>query len=80
MVLAPPAAVAHARDAARPHKQVGHIWGHLDAVMRAELTGTGLWIDSGERMAEQTAAAVIDLLGGATVSDSTLVGLRSRPR
>ena len=46
VVLAPPLEVSLARDAARPEKQVGHIWGHLDEVMRRELPGTGLWIDN----------------------------------
>ena len=46
MILAPPLEVSLARDAARAEKQVGQIWGHLDAVMREELPNTGLWVDN----------------------------------
>ena len=60
VILAPPLEVSLARDAARPEKQVGHIWGHLDAVMRKELPGTGLWIDNSALTPDQTADIVLE--------------------
>ena len=59
-MLAPPLEVSLARDTARPEKQVGHIWGHLDAVMRKELPGTGLWIDNSALTAAQTVDMVLE--------------------
>jgi hypothetical protein len=46
VVLAPPLAVALQRDRDRGSKQVGHLFGHLDAVLRRELAGFGLWLDT----------------------------------
>lgn len=46
VMLDPSVQVSRARDAARTEKHVGHIWWHLDGVMRNELLGTGLWIDN----------------------------------
>src|SRR5262249_20625304 len=43
VILAPPASVALARDAARPEKTVAERWVHLEAELRRELDGTGLW-------------------------------------
>ena len=60
VVLAPPLEVSLARDAARTEKQVGHIWGHLDAVMREELPNTGLWIDNSGMSPEQTVDIILD--------------------
>ena len=60
VVLAPPLEVSLARDSARAEKQVGHIWGHLDAVMREELPNTGLWIDNSGMSPEQTVDIILD--------------------
>jgi chloramphenicol 3-O-phosphotransferase len=56
VVLAPPLAVALQRDRDRGIKQVGHLFGHLDAVQRRELAGVGLWLDT----TTLTPAATVD--------------------
>jgi chloramphenicol 3-O-phosphotransferase len=58
-VLAPPLNIALARDLARPEKTVGHLWAHLDAVIRSEMCGVGLWVDSSGMTEEQTADEVL---------------------
>ena len=60
VMLAPPLQVSLARDAARTEKHVGHIWGHLDGVMRQELTGTGLWIDNSGLSPNQTVDVILE--------------------
>jgi adenylate kinase family enzyme len=67
VLLAPPPEVALARDAAREIKQVAHIWGHLDAVMREQMPGLGLWIDTAQLSAEQTVEAILERAGDAAV-------------
>ena len=59
VVLAPPLHVSLARDAARTEKQVGHLWKHLDAVMRAEFLGTGLWIDNSDMSPDETVDVIL---------------------
>lgn len=46
VTLAPGVTVALQRDRDRPEKTVAHLWSHLDGLMRAELAGTGLWVDN----------------------------------
>lgn len=46
VLLSPPLEVALNRDRTRGYKQVGHLWGHLDAVMRDQMAGLGLWLDN----------------------------------
>jgi adenylylsulfate kinase-like enzyme len=65
VVVAPRPEVALARDRKREEKHVGDRWAHLDAEMRAELAGTGLWLDSSELTAQETAAAILDRRGEA---------------
>lgn len=36
-------------------------WGHLDDVMRRELSGTGTWIDSSDLTPEETVEAILEL-------------------
>lgn len=60
VMLAPPLQISLARDAARMEKHVGHIWGHLDGVMRQELTGTGLWIDNSGLSPNQTVDVILE--------------------
>lgn len=60
VMLAPPLRVSLARDAARTEKHVGHIWEHLDGVMRNELIGTGLWIDNSDLSPSQTADIILE--------------------
>ena len=59
-MLSPSLEISLARDAARPEKQIGHIWGHLDAVMRKELPETGLWIDNSALAPDQTVDIVLE--------------------
>lgn len=60
VVLAPPVEVALARDAARPDKQVGDRWAHLDVEQREALGGLGLWLDTGALDVPQTVAATVE--------------------
>ena len=60
VMLAPPLEVSLARDAARTEKQVGHIWAHLDAVMREELPHTGLWVDNSGMSPDQTVDFILE--------------------
>jgi chloramphenicol 3-O-phosphotransferase len=59
VILAPPLDVSLARDMARSGKTVGHFWSHLDQVIRREMSGLGLWIDSSEMTAEETAGEAL---------------------
>ncbi len=59
VVLAPPLDVALRRDAARAEKHVGHLWRHLDAVMRREIAGTGLWLDTADLTVDETVDAIV---------------------
>ncbi len=58
-MLAPNIDVVRHRDATRPDKTVFHIWSHLDEVMRREMVGVGVWIDSSGMSAEETADEVV---------------------
>ena len=60
VMLAAPLEVSRARDAARAEKQVGHIWPHLDAVMRKELPERGLWIDNSTLNPDQTVELILE--------------------
>ena len=59
ILLAPPLETALARDRARPEKQVGHLWAHLDDLLRAELPGVGLWIDTENVTPEETVDVIL---------------------
>lgn len=58
VVLAPTLDVVSRRDAER-HKQVFDMWNHLDAELRAELVGIGLWIDSSTLSVDETVDAIL---------------------
>jgi predicted kinase len=58
VTLAPGVSVALERDRRRPEKTVAHFWAHLDDVMRAELSGVGLWVDN----ADLTIAETVDYI------------------
>lgn len=58
VVLAPDAAVAGRRNEGRPGKTAPDA-SRLDGVMREQLDGLGLWVDSSELTVEQTVDAVI---------------------
>jgi predicted kinase len=59
VTLAPGIEAALARDHARPEKTVAAAWTHLDAVMRRELSGLGLWIDNRRITVEDTVALIL---------------------
>ncbi len=48
------------RDAERTEKTVGDQFMYLDEVMREELAGRGLWIDSSDQTVEQTVDAILE--------------------
>jgi chloramphenicol 3-O-phosphotransferase len=58
VVLAPSVEVTLERDRARGAK-AGDGWAHLDARMREELAGLGLWVDSSTLSVEQTVEAIL---------------------
>lgn len=60
VTLAPPLEVALERDRDRAAKSVGDRFADLDALMREELTGVGLWLDNGALSVEETVAAILD--------------------
>jgi chloramphenicol 3-O-phosphotransferase len=60
VVLAPGTEVAARRDAERPEKSVGDRFMLLDEVMREELAGRGLWIDSSALSVEETVDAILE--------------------
>lgn len=57
VVLAPSLAVASQRDAGR-EERVLPAWAHLDAELREDFAGLGLWIDTSALTVEDTIAAV----------------------
>ncbi|HJM76487.1 MAG TPA: AAA family ATPase [Dehalococcoidia bacterium] len=57
VVLAPSAEVAADRN--EQCEKVAPDFSHLDGVLREQLTGQGLWIDSSSQTAEQTVAAIL---------------------
>jgi predicted kinase len=59
VILAPAKEVALRRDGARESKKVGHIWAHLDDVMRVEMAALGLWVDNGELSPHETVDAIL---------------------
>jgi adenylylsulfate kinase-like enzyme len=62
VVLAPSAEVAAARNEQR--ETTAPDFSHLDGVMREQLAGQGLWIDSSSQTAEQTVAAILTDVDG----------------
>ena len=62
VLLSPPLEIALTRDRVRGYKQVGDIWIHLDALMRDEMVGIGLWLDNSALTAEETVVAILDQL------------------
>ena len=67
VVLAPSADVARRRDLERAG-ETSPDFTHLDAVLREELAGLGLWVDSSALTAEATLAAVLEERGQARVA------------
>jgi hypothetical protein len=54
VILNPGKDTALARDRDRPEKTVAAPWTHLEDVMRRELPGVGLWVDSSGQTPDQT--------------------------
>lgn len=59
VVLAPSLEVVRARDAGRGGK-TGERFEHLDATLRTELAGTGLWVDTSDLDVEATVDAILE--------------------
>ncbi len=59
VVLAPSVEVTVERDRARGGK-AGDGWTHLDAAMREEMAGFGLWVDSSALSVEATADVILE--------------------
>lgn len=70
VLLSPPLEVALRRDQARGYKEVGHIWGHLDAVMRKQMNGVGLWLDNSTLTPDETVEAIIERADEAVVLET----------
>ncbi len=60
VILAPTLEGALMRDQQRGYKQVGHIWGHLDPILRREMPGRGLWLDTTNLTPEETVTAILN--------------------
>jgi predicted kinase len=58
VVLCPGLTVAASRDLGRRTKNVLADWAHLDAELRTELTGVGLWLDNSGMDVEDTVRAI----------------------
>jgi broad-specificity NMP kinase len=58
VVLAPNLGVALARDCGR-EKHVAETWRHLDAILRDELRGEDIWIDSSTLTVDETVDAIL---------------------
>jgi hypothetical protein len=62
VVLAPEVRIAISRDEARPEKTVGDTWAFLDAAMRTELAGAGLWLDTSGETEEETVERIVSAM------------------
>ena len=67
VLLAPPKEVALDRDRMRGYKQVGHIWGYLDEVMRNGMEGLGVWLDNSTLTPEETVDEILSRADDAVV-------------
>jgi chloramphenicol 3-O-phosphotransferase len=59
VTLDPGVEVSLERDRLRSEKTVGTRWAHLRAEIVAELSGVGLWVDTGALTVEQTVARIL---------------------
>jgi len=57
--LAPDPEVVRRRDAQRPGRNVFHIWGYLDSVMRETMRDVGLWLDTSGMTPEETVDEIL---------------------
>jgi predicted kinase len=58
VVLAPRVSVVAARDAGRT-KSVFDTWGYLDGVLREEMAGVGMWVDTSDMTVEATVEEIL---------------------
>jgi len=70
VVLVPDPAIALERDVHRPEKTVAAQWVHLDAQIRREFDGLGIWIDNSELEVD----TVVDGLLNAVVNSVPYAG------
>lgn len=59
VVLAPSVAVALERDEGRSEKHVANRFAHLDAELRKQMQGLGLWLDTSEMSVAETVETII---------------------
>src|SRR5262245_31855734 len=59
VLLTPRLEVVRARNRERPDKDVFEAWRHLDAVARQETPRVGLWLDTSDQKAEESAAEIL---------------------
>lgn len=60
VVLVPDPAVALERDRVRPEKTVAAQWVHLDAQIRREFDGLGVWIDNARLSVDEVVDRLLD--------------------
>ena len=63
VVLAPRVEVVAERDAGRDY-HVFDTWGYLDGVVRKEMAGLGIWVDTSEMTVEETVAEILRRVPG----------------
>ena len=59
VLLLPRLEVVRARNRERPNKDVFEVWRHLDAVAREQTPHVGLWLDTSDQKAEESAAEIL---------------------
>jgi hypothetical protein len=59
VVLAPSLEVTLDRDRHRDEKQVAHLFTHMDAELRDELSGLGYWLDTSALTVDQTVDSLL---------------------
>jgi hypothetical protein len=59
VLLVPRLDVVRKRNQERPQKDVFEAWQHLDAIARANTPRTGLWLDTSDQTAEESADAIL---------------------
>jgi chloramphenicol 3-O-phosphotransferase len=60
VLLVPRLEVVQQRNRERPGKDVFETWRHLDAVARSETPRVGLWLDTSDQTAEESAAEIMN--------------------
>lgn len=60
VLLVPCLDVVRKRNRERPQKDVFETWRHLDAIARAETPRVGLWLDTSDQTAEESATEMLN--------------------